>query len=200
MAGIRALQERLNLWRQSFAARRSKSGCPKTVTAWQLALNDVTATLHIFRVEVVIQLRHLTTFAAVAETLNFTRAAERVHLSQSSVTEQIQALETDLGTKLFDGSRRKLTLTPAGLRLIDDAAELLKLAKETHSVVAEAGEVVSGRLVIGALETLCVSRLPKLLAEFHRRFPMVELDLKTADSGALRSGVKSGVMDVAFVF
>ncbi|WP_449099932.1 LysR family transcriptional regulator [Rhizobium sp. 21-4511-3d] len=150
--------------------------------------------------EVVIQLRHLTTFAAVAETLNFTRAAERVHLSQSSVTEQIQALETDLGTKLFDGSRRKLTLTPAGLRLIDDAAELLKLAKETHSVVAEAGEVVSGRLVIGALETLCVSRLPKLLAEFHRRFPMVELDLKTADSGALRSGVKSGVMDVAFVF
>ena len=111
------------------------------------------------------------------------------------MTKQIQALETDLGTKLFDRSRRKLTLTPAGLRLIDDAAELLKLA-----AVAEAGEAVSGRLVIGALETLCVSRLPKLLAELHRRFPMVELDLKTADSDALRSGVKSGVMDVAFVF
>jgi DNA-binding transcriptional LysR family regulator len=84
--------------------------------------------------------------------------------------------------------------------LVDYAADLLKLAQETHLAVAETAEIVSGKLVVGALETLCVSRLPKLLAEFHRRYPIVELDLKSADSGTLRSGVKSGNLDVAFLF
>jgi DNA-binding transcriptional LysR family regulator len=147
-----------------------------------------------------IQLRHLTTFAAVAETLNFTRAAERVHLSQSSVTEQIQALEADLGTPLFDRSRRKLALTPAGQRLVSYAAELLSLAEETHSAVAEAGGAVSGSLVAGGLETLCTSWLPKLLAEFHRRYPAVEIALKTLDSGGVLTGVRSGALDVGFLF
>ncbi len=137
---------------------------------------------------------------AVADTLNFTRAAERVHLAQSSVTEQIQALETDLGTRLFDRSRRKLTLTPAGERLVTYAAELLKLAEETHSAIADAGSVVAGSLVIGGLETLCANRLPQLLAEFHRRYPAVKLALKTADSGGLRSGIKSGALDIGFLF
>jgi len=153
-----------------------------------------------FRLEANIQLRHLTTFAAVADTLNFTHAAERVHLSQSSVTEQIQALEADLGTRLFDRSRRKLMLTRAGERLVAYAAELLRLAEETHSAIADAGSVVAGSLVIGGLETLCANRLPQLLAEFHRRYPAVELALKTADSGGLRSGVKSGALDIGFLF
>jgi DNA-binding transcriptional LysR family regulator len=61
----------------------------------------------------------LRTFIAVANTLNFTRAGEKLHLSQSSVTEQLQSLESDLGTSLFDRSRRKLTPTPAGCRPLD---------------------------------------------------------------------------------
>ncbi|NGO53772.1 LysR family transcriptional regulator [Allomesorhizobium camelthorni] len=146
------------------------------------------------------QLRHLNTFAAVADTLNFTRAAERVHLSQSSVTEQIQTLEADLGIRLFDRSRRRLSLTPAGQRLLGYATELLKLADEAHSAVAEASDTISGSLVIGGLETLCATRLPELIAEFHRRYSAVELTLKTADSGGLRSGIRSGDLDVGFFF
>ncbi len=146
------------------------------------------------------QLRHLRTFSAVAETLNFTRAGERIHLAQSSVTEQIQALESDLGVALFDRSRRRLALTPAGERLAFYAAEMLRLAGEARSAVVEAAGTVSGKLVVGGLETLCATRLPRLLATFHRLHPAVELTLETADSGSLHSGVKSGDLDVGFFF
>ena len=146
------------------------------------------------------QLRHLRTFATVAQTLNFTRAAERIHLAQSSVTEQIQALESDLGVPLFDRSNRRLTLTPAGERLVGYAAEMLRLAGQARSAVADAAGTVSGRLVVGGLETLCATRLPNLLAAFHRLHPAVDLTVKTADSGALRSGVRSGDVDVGFCF
>ncbi|MCR4267893.1 LysR family transcriptional regulator [Nitratireductor sp. ZSWI3] len=146
------------------------------------------------------QLRHLKTFAAVADTLNLTRAGERVHLSQSSVTEQIQALEADLGVPLFDRSRRRLALTPAGQRLLGYATELLTLADEARAAVADVSATISGRLVVGGLETLCSTRLPDLLAAFSRRCPAVEIRLTTADSGSLRNGVRNGDLDVGFIF
>ncbi|WP_292443402.1 LysR family transcriptional regulator [Mesorhizobium sp.] len=146
------------------------------------------------------QLRYLKTFTAVANTLNFTRAAEHVHLSQSSVTEQIQALEADLGAKLFDRSRRRLTLTPAGQRLLGYAAELIGLADEAYSAVASTSATISGNLVIGGLETLCSTWLPEVVAEFCRRYPVVEITLKTADSGGLRNGIRNGDLDVTFFF
>ncbi|NSZ19890.1 LysR family transcriptional regulator [Agrobacterium vitis] len=146
------------------------------------------------------QFRHLKTFNAVATTLNFTRAAEHVHLSQSSVTEQVQALEADLGVKLFDRSHRRLTLTPAGERLLIYAAELIKLADEVYLAVTRTPDTISGNLVIGGLETLCSTRLPELVAEFSRRYPAVEITLKTADSGGLRNGIRNGDIDVSFFF
>ncbi|MGQ9370621.1 LysR family transcriptional regulator [Azospirillum sp. A39] len=146
------------------------------------------------------QLRHLKTFAAVASTLNITRAAERVHLAQSSVTEQIQALEADLGTALFDRSRRGLCLTAAGRRLLDYAAPLLALADEARAAVADAAGTTAGPLAVGGLETLCAGRLPPLLAAFRRDHPAVALTVAAAGSGALRDGVRAGGLDVAFVF
>lgn len=146
------------------------------------------------------QLRHLKTFVAVASTLNITRAAEDIHLAQSSVSEQIQALEADLGTALFDRSRRRLRLTEAGCRLLEHTGDLLALADEARSAVADAGGVVTGILTIGGLETLCASRLPPLLARFCRAHPSVRLQLKAGGSGELRSGTRAGTMDVCFAF
>ncbi|MDQ0391408.1 LysR family transcriptional regulator [Labrys monachus] len=146
------------------------------------------------------QFRQLKTFTAVAATLNFTRAAEQVHLSQSSVTEQIQALEADLGVKLFNRSHKGLTLTPAGERLLGYAGELINLADEVYAAVASTSATLSGKLVIGGLETLCSTRLPELVAEFSRRYPAVEITLKTADSGGLRNGIRNGDLDVSFFF
>ncbi|WP_082407465.1 LysR family transcriptional regulator [Mesorhizobium sp. 1M-11] len=146
------------------------------------------------------QLRHLKTFVAVASDLNVTRAAERIHLAQSSVSEQIQALEADLNAVLFDRSGRKLKLTEAGQRLLDHADELLARADEARAAVATAANITAGTLAIGGLETLCASYLPPLLAHFGAEHPAVRLQLKSAGSGDLRGGVKSGALDVSFVF
>jgi DNA-binding transcriptional LysR family regulator len=146
------------------------------------------------------QLRHLRTFAAVASTLNITRAAEQVHLAQSSVTEQIQTLEADLGTALFDRTRRGLQLTEAGRRLLEFAGPLLTLADDARAAVADAAGITAGALTIGALETLCGSFLPPLLARFRRQFPAIGLTLKVAGSGELRNGVRNGGLDLCFAF
>jgi DNA-binding transcriptional LysR family regulator len=146
------------------------------------------------------QLRHLKAFMAVADTLNFTRAAERIHLAQSSVTEQIQALEADLGVRLFDRTHRKLALTPEGRCLLVYAGELTGLADEARAAVARTSAVISGPLVIGGLETLCSTHLPELIATFGRRYPTVNIALRTADSNSLRNGLGNGELDVAFVF
>jgi DNA-binding transcriptional LysR family regulator len=121
------------------------------------------------------ELRQLKTFVTVASTLNFTRAAEQVHLAQSSVTEQIQALESDLGTAPFDRSRRRLHLTEAGRRLFDYARDVLSLVDEARASVADAAGVHTGALTVGALETLSASRPPPLLATFGQTHPMVEI-------------------------
>lgn len=146
------------------------------------------------------QLKHLKTFVAVASDLNLTRAADRIHLAQSSVSEQIQALEADLDAALFDRTGRKLKLTEAGQRLLDHAHDLLARADEARAAVAAAANTVAGTLAIGGLETLCASYLPPLLAHFGADHPAVRLQLKSAGSGDLRGGVKSGALDVSFAF
>jgi DNA-binding transcriptional LysR family regulator len=146
------------------------------------------------------QLRYLKTFMSVAASLSFTRAAEQIHRAQSSVTEQIQALESELGTALFDRSGRKLKLTPAGRRLMDYAGELLALADEARSAVADAADVIAGQLIVGGLETLCATRLLAPIATFRSLHPDTEILLKSANSGALRSSLKAGQLDVGFVF
>lgn len=146
------------------------------------------------------QLRHLKTFVAVASSLNITRAAERIHLAQSSVSEQIQALEADLDATLFDRTGRKLKLTEAGERLLDHAHELLARADEARAAVTAAANTMAGTLAIGGLETLCASYLPPLLAHFGAAHPAVRLQLRSAGSGELRNGLKSGALDVSFVF
>ena len=145
------------------------------------------------------QIRHLKTFTAVASTLNFTRAAAQVHLAQSSVTEQIQALEADLGAPLFDRSNRKLCLTAAGQQFLEYAHALLDLADEARAAVAEAANLAED-LTIGGLETLCATRLSPLLAHFGQAHPSVKLQLKVGSSSDLRSALRSAAMDVCFAF
>ncbi len=145
------------------------------------------------------QLKHLRTFLAVASTLSFTKAGQKVHLAQSSVTEQIQALEADLGVALFDRSQRKLALTDAGEKLVEYAEALLSLAADARAAVAGDAEV-RGRLSVGALETLCTHWLAQMLVEFQGRHPLLQIDLQVAGTGALREAVKDGSLDVSFSF
>ncbi|MCR6484101.1 LysR family transcriptional regulator [Amycolatopsis sp. OK19-0408] len=145
------------------------------------------------------ELRHLRTFRVVARTLNFTHAAAELHYAQSSVTEQIQALEAELGAKLFDRARR-LRLTAAGTRLITYADQVLDLVEEAKAAVDEERGEPDGELTIGALETLCTHWVPPVLGAYRAKWPRVRLTVKEGGRGELYHAVRSSEMDVCFTF
>ena len=144
--------------------------------------------------------RSLKTFLTVARTLNFTRAAEEVHLAQSSVSDQIQALEAELGVGLFTRSRLGLELTPAGKVLQPYAEELMQLADETRAAIGAVAARPAGSVTIGALETIASAKLPQWLAVFSREHPEITLTIKIASSGELLRQLVDGDIDVAFRF
>ncbi|MFD8600346.1 LysR family transcriptional regulator [Kitasatospora sp. NPDC059646] len=146
------------------------------------------------------ELRHLRTFHTVARTLNFTRAAAELNYAQSSVTEQVQALEAELGAKLFDRGRRRLALTPAGERLVEYAGRMLLLAQEARTAVEEEDGLPGGRLVVGGLETLCAHRLPAVLAPLRRAYPRIRVTARQGNRGELYDWVRRGEADVVLTF
>jgi DNA-binding transcriptional LysR family regulator len=146
------------------------------------------------------QLKHLRTFLAVAGTLNLTRAGTRLNLAQSSVTEQIQALELDLGVTLFERARRRLALTPAGARLLDYARSILSLSDEARAAVAAEAATIGGRVVIGGIDSLCLDRLPALVLRYCGAFPEVQVVLRPGKTTELQGGLEAGTLDVYFTF
>ncbi|MEU8627218.1 LysR family transcriptional regulator [Streptomyces sp. NPDC048669] len=146
------------------------------------------------------ELRHLRTFRTVARTLNFTRAAAELNYAQSSVTEQIQSLESELAAKLFDRTNRKLSLTPAGERLAEYADQMLLLAQEARTAVGDEAQERGGQLTVGGLETLCAYRLPAVLARYRQLHPRVQVTLREGGRGELYEWVRRGELDVALTF
>jgi DNA-binding transcriptional LysR family regulator len=146
------------------------------------------------------ELRHLRAFEAVARTSSFTRAAAELHYSQSSITEQVQILESDLGTQLFDRSRRRLLLTGAGERLVGYATQVLLLVDEARSAVQEETSQPAGELTVAALETLCAHRIPALLSRYRARFPQVWVIVRQGNRGELYDWVRRGEVDVGLTF
>jgi len=144
------------------------------------------------------ELRQLATFHMVAATLSFSRTAQALNYVQSSVTAQIQSLEEELGTRLFDRLGKRVALTDAGKRLLPYAEKMLDLAEEARTTVT-GGEVPTGSLTITAPETICTYRLPAVLREFHKRFPQVKLLFRPSLSLDIRRCVSEGSIDVAFV-
>jgi DNA-binding transcriptional LysR family regulator len=150
--------------------------------------------------EEAMELRQLTIFRAVARTLNFTKAAASLNYVQSNVTAQIHALEEELGVPLFDRlGGKQVVLTDAGHQLLEYAERLLDLAEEARATVSMRGEP-QGTLKIGATPTLCIYRLPSLLHTFRTRYPRVRLIFRPSPGSELRSLVRTGSIDVAFVF
>jgi DNA-binding transcriptional LysR family regulator len=145
------------------------------------------------------ELRHLRTFRVVARTLNFTRAAGELHYAQSSVTEQVQALEAELGTPLFERGRQ-LGLTAAGERLVGYADRVLALVEEAKAAVDDERGEPEGALTIGALETLCAHRIPTILSRYRTRWPRVRVSVKEGGRGELYAAVRESEMDVCFTF
>lgn len=142
--------------------------------------------------------RQLTTFRVLAMTLNFHQTAERLNYVQSTVTAQIQALEEELGIRLFDRLGRRVMLTDAGARLLPYAEHLLKVAEEARQAVSGQQELV-GTLTISATETLCAYRLPAVLHRFRLSYPQIKLLFYPSSYSELRRAVTDGNVDLAFV-
>ncbi|WP_328319642.1 LysR family transcriptional regulator [Streptomyces sp. NBC_00388] len=144
-------------------------------------------------------LRQLEYFVAVAEERNFTRAAERVHISQSGVSAQIRQLERELGTELFDRSARTATLTAEGRAALDHARAALSAADAVGRAVSDVSGVVRGRLSVGMVIGCTVSPLFDALAAFHGAHPGVEISLQEDNSARLVDGVRAGALDLALI-
>lgn len=146
------------------------------------------------------QPRQLKTFLSVAQTLNFSRAAEMVHLAQSSVSDQIQALEADLGVLLFKRTKQGISLTPSGVALQSYASELLALADEARNAVRIADGKAKSKLTIGTLETIAAVRLAGWLSDFQKKHPDIGLNVKVGGSGELHENLDRSEIDVAITF
>ncbi|MEU2548613.1 LysR family transcriptional regulator [Streptomyces roseolus] len=143
------------------------------------------------------ELRLLATFEKVAEVLSFTRAAAELGYAQSSVTSQVKALETALGTELFERLGGRIRLTGAGERLLPYARRMAELAEEARAAVA-AGEA-AGTITIGTMESLTTYRLPPLLEYVHHRHPAVRLSLRPTLGDATRQALRRGTYDLGFL-
>jgi DNA-binding transcriptional LysR family regulator len=145
------------------------------------------------------ELRQLEYFVAVAEEQNFTRAAERVHISQSGVSAQIRQLERELGAELFDRSARAATLTAAGRAALDHARATLAAAGAVGQAVDEVTDLIRGQLVVGMVIGCTLTPLFDALSAFHRAHPGVEISLLEDNSDRLVEAVRAGTVDLALV-
>src|SRR6185369_8907540 len=136
-------------------------------------------------------------FKAVAEQGGVTKAAAALHRVQSNVTTRVKQLEERLGTKLFHRQGRKLVLSSEGKVLLSYAERLLQLSSEAHAAVK--GHAPHGLFRLGTLESTAATRLPPVLARYHRAYPGVRLELVTGTSGALVDRVLRGEIEAAFV-
>ena len=146
------------------------------------------------------ELKHLETFCMLAETLNFSQAADNLHFAQSTVTTHIQALENEFGVPLFNRMPRKITLTTHGQRLLPYAQRLLDMEQALGEAVRIDSDEPEGRLTIGASETALTYRLPPLLRAYRERYPNVDLKLRPLYYGDLVDAARKGTVDVAFIF
>jgi DNA-binding transcriptional LysR family regulator len=147
-----------------------------------------------------VRYRRLGYFVAVAEELSFTRAAQRLHMAQPPLSQQIALLEKELGTPLFDRSRRAIRLTAAGAALLPEARRLLTDLDETVRMVRGVGDGTVGRLTIGFVPSAINGVLPDLLREFGATHPAVELTLRELAPDALLRAVHERRLDVAVLY
>ncbi|AXS90859.1 LysR family transcriptional regulator NmoR [Pseudomonas aeruginosa] len=142
-------------------------------------------------------LSSLEIFRAVAHEASVTRAAQRLQRAQSNVTTRIRQLEEDLGVELFLRDGKRMSLTERGSEFLAYAEQLLALADEARQSMhpAEPG----GRLRLGSMESTAASRLPALLASYHKACPRVALEVSTGTSRALLDGVRARRLDCALV-
>ena len=144
-------------------------------------------------------MHQLRVFAAVADNLSFTRAAEVLFMTQSGVSHQVARLEQAIGAKLFDRQARAVSLTRAGRTLRDHARRLFTAMEDAIAATREAADSDSGVLRIGASITACQYIVPEALREFRESFPGYLLRITPGDGPLVTAGLLDGSLDLGIV-
>ena len=139
----------------------------------------------------------LRTFLAVAESLSFTQAAARLEIGQPTVSQHVRKLEASVGRRLFVRDTHTVRLTADGDALAEFARTILAAHQRAESYFSGSG--LSGRLRFGVADDLALTPLPRILRDFRRLYPRIDLELTVAQSASLERRAESGHLDVAFV-
>ena len=142
------------------------------------------------------EIHQLRYFVAVAEEGNFSHAAEREHVSQPGLSQQILKLEAELEQQLFDRLPRSVVLTEAGRRFLEYARHILTDIAEARRSVAATGGEVAGRLAVGAIPSIALYVLPRLIVNFERAYPKVTFELFEDTTNKLAERLEEGTLDV----
>jgi DNA-binding transcriptional LysR family regulator len=145
------------------------------------------------------ELRHLRYFVAVAETLSFTKGGQRLHLAQPSLTRQIKDLEEEIGVRLLDRTKGRVTLTTEGASFLVDAKRILDLSKQIVESVQALSRHGAPPLNIGYVANLFYDLIPVTLASFQRTFPAVPINLFDMTCGDQFRALEDGKIDLGFV-
>ncbi|MEU9123143.1 LysR family transcriptional regulator [Streptomyces sp. NPDC048506] len=148
--------------------------------------------------------RLLRTFVTLAKVGSFTAAARSLHLAQSTVTVQIRTLEKELGIPLFDRMPSGTVPTRAGVRLLEEAEEVLDAVARLRATASAvqgdpASGAVEGQVAVGAGDSLCASRLPGVIAALRREHPRLDVHLDAVGTAAAVDGLRTGRLDLALL-
>lgn len=144
------------------------------------------------------ELRHLRYFVAVAEELHFRRAAERLHVVQPTVSQQIKKLESELGVMLFLRDKRRVALTSAGRAFLEEARRTLDDAERAKIAARRAALGKTGRLRVGYVDGAVFFCLPAILRQYRERYPEVDLQITEMSRRRQQKALEHGELDVGF--
>jgi DNA-binding transcriptional LysR family regulator len=146
-----------------------------------------------------IELRHLRYFLAVAETLHFSKAAQRLGIAQPPLSQQIKRLEQLLGHRLFDRTTRGVKLTLAGQLLAERSRSTIERVQDDLAQVRRLGRGEEGTLTVGFSGSVMFTDLPVAIERYRRRYPKVELRLRELATSAQIAALLDGTLDLAFL-
>lgn len=146
------------------------------------------------------ELRHLRYFIALAGALNFTRAAERLHVTQSTLSHQIRQLEEELGHRLFERNGRRVALTQEGAEFLHHATRALREIDQGLGALRPGGAQAQGELRVGATNTFCLAFIPDCVAGFMERHPQVRVIVEELAADQIVARLQDGSLDLGVAY
>ena len=145
------------------------------------------------------ELRRIRHFVVLAETLNFHKAAEKLHIAQPPLSVSIQKLEAELGVVLFDRNSKGVALTTEGTRILALSVRLLQAAEQVEQTALEIREGTNGSLRIGIVGSTTQQLFQKLVSAFRTAYPKIEISIHEATSTQIVEAVSSGKLDIGLI-